>query len=172
MNIFLRLGEAVLFVVFLLPILAMAIIPLEQENASLLMMFLSIANAIVVFGWYYSLGTTFYGKIREKSAFNLRLFRLCILYVLGTMLTIPFLYYFRDDLNGNANVGAIFVIIFLATGFAIMYCMRFVARSIVTYERKELVGFADYAGPFFLLWFYPLGVWFIQPKVHKLLHTQ
>jgi hydrogenase maturation factor len=30
------------------------------------------------------------------------------------------------------------------------------------------VSFYDYAGPFFLWWFFPLGIWFVQPRINRL----
>jgi len=42
---------------------------------------------------------------------------------------------------------------------------------LVTLERRQPVTFFDYSGPFFLFWFFPIGVWFIQPRVNKLLGT-
>ena len=29
-------------------------------------------------------------------------------------------------------------------------------------------SFYDYAGAFFLLWFFPLGIWILQPRVNAL----
>jgi hypothetical protein len=36
-----------------------------------------------------------------------------------------------------------------------------------TIELQREVTFSDFAGEFFLIWFYPVGIWIIQPKVNK-----
>jgi hypothetical protein len=33
------------------------------------------------------------------------------------------------------------------------------------------VKFRDFAGEFFLVWFYPVGVWIIQPKINKMIEV-
>jgi len=52
--------------------------------------------------------------------------------------------------------------------FRIFYSMYFVAKTIKTAELQRKVGFGDFVGEFFLLWFYFIGVWIVQPKVNKL----
>lgn len=53
--------------------------------------------------------------------------------------------------------------------FAVFYALAFTAKMLVTLERSQRVTFFDYSGPFFLFWFFPIGVWFVQPRVNKLL---
>ena len=52
--------------------------------------------------------------------------------------------------------------------FCLFYLIYFVSRSLVMIETGKPVPFSEYAVPFFLLWFSPLGVWIIQPKVNRL----
>lgn len=53
-----------------------------------------------------------------------------------------------------------------------IYCMLcsvyFVAEGLVTAEVDKRPSFLDCLGPFLLLWFFPVGVWFIQPRVSRL----
>jgi uncharacterized RDD family membrane protein YckC len=52
--------------------------------------------------------------------------------------------------------------------FCLLYDLYFVSKSLALVETGKQVSFPDYAGSFFLLWFFPIGVWFIQPKVNRL----
>jgi predicted branched-subunit amino acid permease len=52
--------------------------------------------------------------------------------------------------------------------FCMFYNLYFVAKSLVLAETGKPTSFYYYAGPFFLIWFFPIGVWFIQPKINKL----
>ena len=36
-------------------------------------------------------------------------------------------------------------------------------------ELQKEVRFSDFAGEFFLIWLFPIGVWFVQPKVNKIM---
>jgi len=46
------------------------------------------------------------------------------------------------------------------------------AKTVKSGELNRRARFSDYIGEFFLLWFWPLGIWFIQPKVNKLVDSE
>jgi hypothetical protein len=48
------------------------------------------------------------------------------------------------------------------------YLLYFVSKSLVLGETGKPASFYDYAGPFFLLWFFPAGIWIVQPRVNRL----
>jgi len=48
------------------------------------------------------------------------------------------------------------------------YCLYFISKSLKAVELQRDVTFNDYAGEFFLIWFFPIGIWFIQPRINKL----
>jgi len=52
--------------------------------------------------------------------------------------------------------------------FCIFYALYFVSKAMVMAETGRVASFYDYAGPFFLNWFYPFGIWFIQPRINRL----
>jgi uncharacterized RDD family membrane protein YckC len=43
-----------------------------------------------------------------------------------------------------------------------------VSKNLVLAETSKPASFYDYAGPFFLIWFFPIGVWFTQPRINRL----
>ncbi len=49
-----------------------------------------------------------------------------------------------------------------------VYDLYFVSKSLALAETSRPVSFYDYAGPFFLIWFFPIGIWFTQPRVNRL----
>ncbi|GAB5399901.1 MAG: hypothetical protein Aureis2KO_14860 [Aureisphaera sp.] len=57
--------------------------------------------------------------------------------------------------------------------FCMFYQLYFVARTIKTAELQRKAHSGDYIGEFFLLWFYFIGIWIIQPRLNKLIkeHT-
>jgi len=58
-------------------------------------------------------------------------------------------------------------LIFLGV-FCVFYIMYFVANNLVMAETGELATFYDWVGPFLLLFFCQIGVWFIQPRINRL----
>ena len=46
--------------------------------------------------------------------------------------------------------------------------LYFCSKTIKTVELQKEVFFGEFIGDFFGLWFYPIGIWFIQPKINKL----
>ncbi len=52
--------------------------------------------------------------------------------------------------------------------FCIFYTLYFIAKTLVSAELQREAHFSDYIGDFFLIWFFPVGVWFIQPRVNKI----
>lgn len=63
---------------------------------------------------------------------------------------------------------AIIVPLHLFSMFCIFYCLYFVAKTIKTAELQRETAFSDFVGEFFLIWFFPIGIWFIQPRVNQL----
>jgi hypothetical protein len=53
--------------------------------------------------------------------------------------------------------------------FCIFYTLYFVAKTFKTVELQREVKFSDFAGEFFMIWFYPIGIWIIQPKINKMI---
>jgi len=56
--------------------------------------------------------------------------------------------------------------------FCMFYNLYFVAKNLVIAETGRSASFSNYAGPFFLLWFFLIGVWFIQPRINRLYTEQ
>ena len=129
---------------------------------------------VIFFSWFYSLGTTLHKRLPESVKMNLTTFKfflftpliyialLCVLmfWVFNTMVT--------ADAPPNLTWFLLIIPIHLFSMFCIFYCLYFVAKALKAVEWQKPVTFSDYVGEFFLLWFYPVGVWFIQPRVNKL----
>jgi glucan phosphoethanolaminetransferase (alkaline phosphatase superfamily) len=66
------------------------------------------------------------------------------------------------------------IIIFVLIGlhlfsmFCAFYCLYFNAKALKTVESQQLVTFSDFIGEFFVIWFFPIGIWILQPRINKL----
>ena len=136
-----------------------------------IIMFLFIA---IFFSWFYSLGTALHKRLPESVKMKLTTFKI--------FLFIPFIYIMvlcglmfwvfntvvAGDRAPNLSWFLLIIPIHLFSMFCIFYCLYFVAKTLKAVELQKPVTFNDYVGEFFLIWFYPVGVWFIQPRVNKL----
>lgn len=50
----------------------------------------------------------------------------------------------------------------------IFYSLYFAARALKSVELQRSVSFNDFRREFFLLWFFPVGIWLIQPRINRL----
>ena len=76
------------------------------------------------------------------------------------------------DVNNPGSIFTGFAVIFplhIFSMFCIFYCLYFVAKTIKTIELQRQVTFSDFAGEFFLIWFFFIGVWILQPRINKMI---
>jgi hypothetical protein len=83
----------------------------------------------------------------------------------------------NDLSNSEPNIGfigslfTIIVPIHLFSMFCIFYTLYFVAKTIKTVELQREVKFSDFAGEFFMIWFFPIGIWIVQPKINEMIEA-
>ena len=56
----------------------------------------------------------------------------------------------------------------LITVFCLIYTWRFTAKMLQSVELQREAVYAEYSSDFFLIWFFPLGVWSIQPRINRI----
>ena len=124
----------------------------------------------ILFGWLYSIGINVCKKIPIDIFIGLLKFKLSIFIPVVYLIIIAIFMAVIFPLTGQPQL-PIFVLIipfhFISMA-CIFYCLHFVAKALKTAEWQQSVSFSDYLGEFFLLCFFPVGIWFIQPRVNKL----
>lgn len=130
---------------------------------------------VILFGWLYAIGTNLHKMIPTSVHLNLKRFKifLAIPFVYMVIITIIMILISTrhfDEVEPSIPIFAGIMPLHFFSMFCIFYCLYFVAKVIKTVERQQEVTFSDFAGEFFLIWFYPIGIWFIQPKINKLFH--
>lgn len=63
----------------------------------------------------------------------------------------------------------IMAIISLFIGYCFIYVIWFLSKTIGTIEYVKVTYFSYYSKIFLLLWVFPIGFWFIYPKIRKIL---
>jgi len=128
----------------------------------------------VFFGWFYAMGTNLHNKLPDSVNMNLTRFKIFlfipVVYILFICIFMVFVidYTFANEETPSVGLYGIIVPVHLFSMFCIFYCLYFNAKALKAVELQRRVTFSDYAGEFFLIWFYPIGIWFIQPRINKL----
>ncbi|TXJ29665.1 MAG: hypothetical protein E6Q24_00180 [Chitinophagaceae bacterium] len=152
-------------------------IMLAQGNLSFItiaFLITMILVVVVLLGWFYTLGINLYKKIPDTVQMNLRKFKLFLIIPVVYILFLQLFFFntFSKTIasEGEAVVrGAEFLIpLHLFCMFCILYCLYFNAKALKAAEWQRPVTFSDFAGEFFLLWFFPFGVWVLQPRINSL----
>ena len=126
------------------------------------------------FGWFYAVGTNLYPKLPAKAKMSLTRFKIFLFFpvfyilAISVFLVVSMIPY---STSGGPIEPWIFLLILplhLFSMFCIFYCLYFIAKALKSVETQVSATFSDYLGDFFLIWFFPIGIWVIQPRINKL----
>jgi hypothetical protein len=163
--------------------------PLRIFNYFKFFPFMMLLYIGTLFGWQWSvvngLQKMIPAEVRAKQTMFRIFFFFPIIYLL-CLLTFIFTIFSHllgsdffsagpHDIN-NGPIPSLFIIGFavimplhLFAMFCIFYCIYFVAKTYKTVELQKKVSFGDFILEFFLVWFYPIGVWILQPKINQMI---
>lgn len=137
-----------------------------------------IVSAGAFFGWFWSVAIGLQYKVPENVKMKIKKFKVLLFIPLAYMLFISVLMgvtmsgIMEDGVEPSVGlIGSLAVIIVpmhLFSMFCIFHSLYFVAKTFKTVELQREVNFSDFAGEFFMIWFYPIGIWIIQPKINKM----
>ncbi len=64
---------------------------------------------------------------------------------------------------------AVVGIVHTAAVFGLVYAFGVAAKVLVSVERESRATFHEYLGTFFLIWFFPIGIWNVQPRLNAII---
>jgi len=124
----------------------------------------------IFYGWMWSIGVGLQSKISKHFKMKVGRFKAFLLfpvvYIALIILCMTFL--FSNLENFNPSLIAVILPLHFFAIFCMFYCLYFIAKTIKTAEEQKELRFSDFAGEFFLMWFYPIGIWFLQPRINKI----
>lgn len=171
----LTFGIPLIFQIVIMGSMLISILSESMPSTSVLISFITafplmmILFAGVLFGWFWSVVIGLQSKLPEGITMNITIFK--------TLLFIPLVYillfstFFFISIPAIEANPMVFIAIFplhLFSMFCMFYTLYFVAKTIKTVELQREVTFSDFAGEFFMIWFYPFGIWVLQPKINKM----
>jgi predicted permease len=133
----------------------------------------------VFFGWFWSVAVGLQSKVPENVKMKVKKFKIFffipMVYMLFMTVSMGVTMSGIMENGTEPSVGligslvAIIIPLHLFSMFCIFYSLYFVAKTFKTVELQREVSFSDFAGEFFLIWFYPIGIWIVQPKINKMI---
>lgn len=120
----------------------------------------------VLYGWIWSVAIGLQCKIPECIKMKVTKFKIFffipLIYVILIILILGFLVNGLITIETPQSVGLVnsFVSILIPSQLLLMFCifhsLYFVAKTFKTVELQRKVSFSDFAGEFFMIWFYPI----------------
>jgi hypothetical protein len=130
------------------------------------MMILTFLMMLLFFSWLTSIGWVSNSRIEVALRPRMRWYVGAAIYA-ATYIALAARVFPASFATGG-NLPGIIVVMHLLATVAIFYVLAFSAKNLIMAERQSPVALFDYSGPFFLIWFFPVGVWFVQPRVNRL----
>jgi len=123
---------------------------------------------LVLMSWIWSVVIGLNKKLPNPLQIKTTVFKL--LFFIPIIYLPLFMMYFSGHVvdNGFSIIKLIMPFHFLSM-FSIFYCKFQAAKTIKTAETQTKVTFADFAGDFFLIWFFLIGIWVLQPRINQLI---
>ena len=143
---FLRLPSWVVFLILVAPFFMMHITPLS-----------SVIAAFVLSAWLFACFISLKNKIPKEVKIGPAWFLARLIYAIAYMATLEIFF--------NGKVAAFLTPFHIIAVISIFSCLFSVAQTLVICEEKSKQRFDKYIGTFLLFLFYPIGVWFIHPRV-------
>jgi hypothetical protein len=129
-----------------------------------------IINSIAVLTfslWIYAIGVYGQEKIAQLglSPMNVKLFKINA-FIMGLFFIIG-LFFFSETEPTTSDTFELEDIPVLYLFFAIFQTIIFACKTLSKVELRKEVSFGDYFPNLLLLFFFFIGVWFLQPKVNR-----
>ena len=135
---------------------------LQGLGASILAQ-LGVVMGLSMFGclsWYWCIGSFLCSIVEPVLKPRMGFFNVASIY--------PVLYAFAVPALFLSSNSAVILPLHLFAMVCILYDFYFVSKCLALAESGTPKSFSDFAGTFFLLWFFPIGVWIVQPKVNRI----
>jgi fatty acid desaturase len=145
---------------------------LEIDQGFRLMLYFAvmmIIYTIVFFSWLWAVGNNLYKKLQDKKSMKIKVFRILLIipfvYIIITTLFLQYTYNLEEY---PLIIPAFLFPLHILVMFCLFYCFWFISKAINLIEKNQDINLKDYSGDFFLIWFFPIGIWVLQPRINAI----
>ena len=120
----------------------------------------SLAGIILIL-WLYLVGNSLKVKANLVKAVSTRWFNISLLYSAVYIAILDIIFH-----NSPPKIIIPFHLIAVISIFGALF---FVSKLLVASEDKKIGHNKRWIGTFFLFWFFPVGIWFVHPRIKRVL---
>lgn len=155
------------------------IITIADKTLALDYFFLPILITVLylggAFGWMASIGLGFNKLLPDSIKQETGMYTFCLVFpfvciflMIATIYTIIIKLPESMSAVSNVTVLGLGIFIDLFAVFCHFYIFYFTSKIFRTIELRKQITFKDHAGEFFLVWFYIVGIWILQPRINEI----
>ena len=176
MKTLLRTKTWLLFLVIFSPVLLYIIlaglINWFSLRYPLLNFLLVLIMACFIYGWGYLVSTGIYkllvAPVKSIVRFDLYKYHIRFLTAFTIALFIGFI--FRDEIRNNSIITYLMIPISIHMLYSVVYIWYFLAKVLSVAEGDANPSAMKLFGLIIALIYLPIGIWYIQPRIYKLLY--
>lgn len=139
---------------------------------------IAIICGFIQFAWFWNVITKL-SRLVSQVKFPMRRIKLFFFIPIIYFCILPFFIAFAvktttsshqspDAILELATLGILVFIFHFFSIFCILHTIYFSAKVIRSAELQTNARFSTFVGDFFLIWIFPVGIWFVQPRINKL----
>jgi peptidoglycan/LPS O-acetylase OafA/YrhL len=118
---------------------------------------------IIYFFWYFAVGLELTEYLPPRIELPRKLFIINAFVLIISILIIVVV--FNEQFSSNGLLGFLWIVYLMYAMFQFMF---YPSKALRTVEQGEEATFGQYFGYFLLIIFWPIGIWWIQPKLNKI----
>lgn len=141
---------------------------------------LFVICGFIQFAWFWNVLTKLSKLVNSTVRFPKRRIKLFFFIPIIYLCLVPFLIAFVIKTTAVSNpsfsemlqLGILGILVFILhffSIFCILHTIYFAAKTIRSAELQRNARFSTFVGDFFLIWIFPVGIWFVQPRINALL---
>lgn len=128
---------------------------------------LRVTGLLISFSWQLAVGHELYNFLPAKVEMNYNLF--IINWFVFILAYCAILIY--SDGEGATFTGWAALFMFYVV-YALVHILIFPGRLLKSVEMRKKAGFTEYIETVALMFFWPVGVWFVQPRINEVVMEQ
>lgn len=160
MNFILKLKHWQVFLILLLASITSNFELVDHESFN---MAINTFGVIIYFLWYFAVGLELTEHLPPKIELGRTMFIINAFVLTLSMLILIIV--FDGEFSSNGFFGFVWVVYLM---YAVVQFMFFPSRALKSVEQGSEATFGQYFRYFLLTIFWPIGIWWIQPKLNRI----
>ena len=153
--------------IFIIILIGAVLYNFKIEGNTMLSMYFTIAGTIIYSLWPMLVGNELNQLLPKRITLNFNFFLINTFIWLVVFIGILVL----SNGEGMTFTGLSVLPLFYAI-FAYFYFLAYPAKVLNSIEREKEASLGQYIGDFFLILFLPIGIWFLQPRINRILQKE